>query len=96
MSTRAWTEVRRGRLFGPLAWSRDSRYIYFQDILEPGQTIRRMNVLERSFDSVTDFHTLLEGIVLRCGFEDVAPDGSPLVGLTIGESNVFSFEIDLP
>lgn len=91
-----WREVRQGKVFGPLAWSRDSGYVYFQDVLENDEPIWRMSVRDGHFDRVADFHTLLEGGVLRCGFEELAPDDTPIVRITRGENSIYAFDLELP
>lgn len=32
----------------------------------------------------------------RCGFEQLAPDGSPVIRTTRGENNVYAFDVELP
>jgi len=96
LRTSRWKEVRKGTAFGPLGWSRDSQYLYFQDLLEENQPIWRMNVDRGSFERVTDFRVQLEGSVSRCGLEAIAPDGSPVIRMTSGDKNLYVLDVDLP
>jgi len=96
LRTSRWKEIRKGTAFGPLGWSRDSQYLYFQDLLEENQPIWRMNVDRGSFERVTDFRVQLEGSVSRCGLEAVAPDGSPVIRMTSGDNNLYVLDVDLP
>jgi Tol biopolymer transport system component/DNA-binding winged helix-turn-helix (wHTH) protein len=95
-STKKWEEVIQGNLLGPVAWSGDAQYLYYQDILEQDQPVRRMRLKDRSVERVVECRVLLEGGVQRCGFEDVMPDDSLVLHLTRGDHDVYSLELDLP
>jgi DNA-binding winged helix-turn-helix (wHTH) protein/dipeptidyl aminopeptidase/acylaminoacyl peptidase len=91
-----WSEVARGNTFGPVAWSRDSQFLYYQDLLEEDEPVRRMRIADRKVDRAVECRPLLEGGVQRCGFEDVMPDGSIVLQLTRGDQDVYALDIDLP
>ena len=91
-----WTEVTKGRVLGPAVWSQDSRYIYFQDVLDEGEPVRRMNLQTRRVERMFDCSTLLEGGAQRCGFEDLTPDGSLVLRLTRGDHDIYALDLELP
>jgi len=96
LRTNAWREIRKGKVFGPLAWSRDSKYLFFQDILEQDQPIWKIRVQDGQLTKVVDFRNFLEGSAQRCGFEALAPDGSVLVRVTTGDKNVYALDVAFP
>jgi hypothetical protein len=83
-----------GNLLSPVAWSNDSRFVFYQDILD--EPMRPFNITTGSSGSserIVDCRSLLEGNVQRCGFEAVMPDGSVVLRLTRGAHDVFSLEL---
>jgi len=96
LSAQQWTTIARGNVFSPVAWSSDSRLVFYQDVLEDGEPVHRYNLQTRQTDVVMDCRPLLEGGVLRCGFEDLLSDGSLLLQLTRGDHTVYSLTLDLP
>jgi len=93
--SRRWTEICKGAVLGPAVWSADSRYIYFQDILEQDEPVHRVSIVNRKFERVFDCGAMLKG-VQRCGFEDMTPDGALVLRLTRGDHDVYALELELP
>lgn len=95
-STQRWTVIVHGNVLSPVAWSNDSRFVYYQDLLEEDEPVRRFNIKTGASEKMVDCHSLLEGGVQRCGFEAVMPDGSVVLRLTRGDHDVFSLDLDVP
>jgi Tol biopolymer transport system component/DNA-binding winged helix-turn-helix (wHTH) protein len=95
-ATKKWKTVARGKVIGPSVWSEDSRFLFFQDLLEPGEPVRRLRLSDFSTDRAFECSSVLEGGVQRCGFEGLAPDGSFLFQLSRGDHDVFAIDVDLP
>jgi DNA-binding winged helix-turn-helix (wHTH) protein/Tol biopolymer transport system component len=96
VSSQKWTVIAQGKVLSPVAWSADSKFLFFQDVLEDDEPVHRYDLQTRKTDLAMECRPLLEGGVLRCGFEDVLPDGSLLLHLTRGDHNVYSLALDLP
>ncbi|HKW32284.1 MAG TPA: winged helix-turn-helix domain-containing protein [Candidatus Acidoferrum sp.] len=90
-----WTEICKGAVLSPPVWSSDSRYIYYQDILEEDEPVHRVNINTRKTERVFDCGPLLKG-VQRCGFEDRTPDGALVFRLTRGDHDIYSLDVELP
>ncbi|HKW64213.1 MAG TPA: winged helix-turn-helix domain-containing protein [Candidatus Acidoferrum sp.] len=90
-----WTEICKGAVIGPPVWSADSRYIYYQDVLEQGEPVHRVNIKTKKTEQVFDCGPLLKG-VQRCGFEDITPDGALVFRLTRGDHDVYALDLELP
>lgn len=91
-----WTEIAHGKLMGMPLWAADSRYVYSQDILEPGEPIYRFLVDHPTKERFYSFEDLLQTDVLRCGFEGFGPDGALLVRLSRGGGNVYRIQLEIP
>jgi Tol biopolymer transport system component len=94
-SSQKWTVIVHGNVLSPVAWSNDSRFVFYQDILEKDEPARRFNITTGSSERIVDCRSLLEGGVQRCGFEAVMPDASVVLRLTRGDHDVFSLELDV-
>jgi hypothetical protein len=94
--TNKWKTVRGGTTFGPLEWSRDSKYLYIQDILEEDEPVWKIRAEDGRMAKVADCGSLLASSVQRCGFEGLATGGSPIVRLTSGDKNVYALDVRLP
>jgi DNA-binding winged helix-turn-helix (wHTH) protein/Tol biopolymer transport system component len=91
-----WTEIAHGKLMVMPFWAADSRYVYSQDILEPGEPIYRFMVDHPAKERFYSFEDLLQTDVLRCGFEGFGPDGSLVVKLSRGGFNIYRIQLELP
>jgi Tol biopolymer transport system component len=85
-----WTELASGgHLFG-LAWSRDSKYVYSQDLSgDSGQPIFRVRVSDRKMDGIATSKEILRSDVTTCRFLGLGPDGSPLVTLVHNNTDIY-------
>lgn len=95
-ATKKWTTVAHGKVIGPALWSSDSRFLFFQDILEPGEPVRRLRLSDLSTTTTFECSPLLEGGVQRCGLEGLAPDGSFVLQLSRGDHDIYAIDVDLP
>jgi len=96
LATGNWREVAHGKVFSPVLWAADSSGIFFQDLLEEGEPIRRLRMKDFSVERVFECASLLEGGVQRCGFEGVTPNGFWVLKLSRGDHNVYALDLDLP
>lgn len=94
-SNTSWTEIANGTVLSGLTWSRDSTFLYFQDLLETGQPVYRMRVGDLRRERFLSFESLFRNGVQRCVFETLAPDGSPIILITRGVG-IYTLDLDLP
>jgi eukaryotic-like serine/threonine-protein kinase len=95
--TQKWKEIATGgRLFYHLESTPDLRYLYFQDLLAPGEPLYRMRVGDSRPQRVTSFESLLQSGVIRCAFAGLTADGSPIVNANRGGTEVYALDLDLP
>lgn len=91
-----WTDIARGKLIAMPVWAPDSRYVYAQDILEPGEPVYRFLADHPSKERFSSFEDLLKSGAMRCGFSGFAPDGSMVVQLARGGGNLYRIQLELP
>ena len=93
---RRWTEIARGNFISTPFWSADAKYVYFQDVLEPGEPVYRFRPEDSSLKRVYSFEELLKNGAIRCGFIGFGPGGSLLVQVRRGGGNLYKLEVELP
>lgn len=94
--TGKWTELAAGTLLGgPLSWSNNEKYLYYQDLLAPNQPIYRIRLSDRKIELVTTLESFLHGGIHRAGFQGLAPDGSLIVRLDRGDNDVYALDLDV-
>lgn len=93
--THRWSEVAHGRLISFPVWSADS-VLYFQDILAPGEPVYRFQPGVSDPQRFYDFEDILQAGAQRCGFLGFAPDGSLLVQVNRGGSDLFALTVSQP
>jgi DNA-binding winged helix-turn-helix (wHTH) protein/Tol biopolymer transport system component len=94
--TRRWSDLAKGKVFTRHDWSTDSRYLYFQDVLDPGGAVFRWDSETGRIERAFDFSKLLlQGSIIRCGFDGFAPDGSYLTNVLSNVSNLQALDVDL-
>ena len=91
-----WKEIARGKLIAMPVWATDSKHVYSQDILEPGEPIYQFLAEHPAKERFYGFEDLLQTDVHRCGFEGFGPDGSLAVKLSLGSGNVYRIQLELP
>ncbi len=91
-----WTTVATAHRIARCEWGTDGRYFYFQDILDPQQSVFRLEVSTGRVEKVLEFSKPLQAGATRASFEGIAPDGSYLVSVHLGWANVYALDVDLP
>lgn len=93
--TQKWTQVFDSPV-GYLLWSRDGKYIYFQD-MHNAERIVRLRISDRKLENIVDIKNV--GRVTTGTFVDwfgLAPDDSPLFARDISTSEIYALEMDWP
>ncbi len=93
-----WREVvaRGGELFG-LHWTRDSRYLYFQDLGQGReQPIFRLRLSDGTIEPVATSKNFLRADVTAYSLTGLTPDGSPLASLIRYNDDIYTLEVELP
>jgi DNA-binding winged helix-turn-helix (wHTH) protein/Tol biopolymer transport system component len=95
-ASQSWNEVGHGTLVNPVAWSADSRLLYYQDILSEGEQSFRYSTAAQTTEPFVNFTSLLHAGYVRCSLLRPAPDGTLIVSLRRNEVNLYRLDLDLP
>jgi WD40-like Beta Propeller Repeat len=95
--TRRWTPLATGFGLGPPFWSRDGKYVYYQDAFAGAeQPVFRVRVADRRIEPIVSSRQLLQsnatGYVL-CG---LAPGDAPVASVIRSNSDLSALDLDLP
>jgi len=91
-----WTAVATGKKLTCPVWSSDAKYVYFQDVEAPGESLYRLRPQDSAIESVFSFKSLLESGAVRSYFLGFAPDGSLVVRASSRVGNLYKIKLDLP
>ena len=94
--TRQWAHVAQGTLLTGLAWSRDGKSLYFQDLLEAHQPVYRLNMSGRKREQVPGCEKVLEAGFVRCALVGLDTNDSPLLQLMRGWADIYALDLELP
>lgn len=93
---KSWKEIARGNWMSLPVWSTDSKFLYVQDLLKPGEPLFRFRVQDSAIERVFSFEGLLKTAATRCLFLGLTPDGSYIVRAEGKGGNLYKFELELP
>lgn len=96
ISQRRWTDMTSGNYFSVPIWSADSKWIYFQDLLDSGEPVFRMRPGDLTKERVFSFEEILNSGTQRCGFYGLTPDGAIVFRATREGGDIFALDVDLP
>jgi Tol biopolymer transport system component len=78
-------------------WSRDGKYIYFQDLGGGvGQPIYRVRTSDRKVEPVATFGEFARADAVSFSLAGLTPDGSPLASLVLARGDLYALDIEFP
>ena len=90
-----WLPIATAANFSGVSWSFDGKYLFAQNILEPGQPVYRFRGGFRR-ERVASFEELLTSGAEGCLLNGLAPDGSLVIAKKHGNGQVQALDLDLP
>jgi eukaryotic-like serine/threonine-protein kinase len=94
-----WRALTTKRTFyGYLAWSRDSKSLYFDTILDPDSGYYRLNIKDARLEKLVDLrklHTFLDQFGPG-SWTGLGPGDVPLFPRDISTQEIYSFDLELP
>ncbi|HUI75335.1 MAG TPA: winged helix-turn-helix domain-containing protein [Candidatus Acidoferrum sp.] len=98
-STQKWTELGAKGVY--ISWSRDGRYIYFQDWENPaqlrGERIVRLRLGTHQIENIVNLKNLGRLTTgTNMGWFGLAPDDSPLFARDISNSEIYALDVQWP
>ena len=94
-ATKSWTAIATARRLSGTSWSGDSQFVYYQDSLESGSPVYRVNVASATREKVFSLEPLLKRGIHACAFQGIAPDGAALIQLTRAGTQIYALDLEL-
>ena len=95
--TRQWTLLATGAALGPPFWSRDGKYVYYQDAYAgPEQSVFRVRIANRRIERVVSSRQLLQSNATGYVLAGLAPGDAPIASVIRTNSDLYAIDLDLP
>ena len=96
MRTRRRTLLASGKAVGYPAWSRNGKYVYYQDRLEPDMSIFRVPVTGGTPERMMSSRQIPQSDWSAYNMVCLAPDDSPVASVIRDNSDIYALELELP
>ncbi len=94
--TQNWNSIAKATVVSGLTWSRDSKYLYMQNLAEQGQPVFRLRAGDFKPERVISFESFLKEGVESCPLESGTGDGSLIVRLRRSGGQVYALDLNFP
>ena len=94
-ATNSWTAIATARRVSGTWWSHDSEFVDYQDSLEIGSSVYRVNVASATRETVFSCEPLFKRGIQACAFQGIAPDGGALIQLTRAGTQICALDLEL-
>jgi Tol biopolymer transport system component len=95
--TRQWTLLATGVGLGPPFWSRDGKYVYYQEVYAGvEQPVFRVRIRDRRIERVVSARQLLQSNVTGYVLAGLDPGNAPLASVLRSNSDLYALDLDLP
>jgi Tol biopolymer transport system component/DNA-binding winged helix-turn-helix (wHTH) protein len=91
-----WIEIATGGRLSGFSWSKDSRYLYVQDVLAAGMPVYRLRAPAFERDATFTLDSLLTRGIQRAVFLGLTLDGDLIIKLTRAGTLIYALDLDLP
>lgn len=96
--TKQWARLAQGALVNGdgLSWSRDGKFLYFQDLLGANEAVYRVRIDSRKIQVAASFEALLRNGASRVALTGMGLNGEFIVDVNRGGSDIYALTLDLP
>ena len=94
--SRRWRPLVKGVRVDRLVWSKDSKFIYYQDRSTSEGALYRVAVPGGKVEPVDAWKQLLRSDLIRNDFAGLTPDGQPSANVLHRFTDVYALDLDLP
>jgi DNA-binding winged helix-turn-helix (wHTH) protein/Tol biopolymer transport system component len=92
--TQAWTELGRFKYLNNPVWSRDERFLYFQEVVDEA-SIYRVRISDSAVERVVGLQGVWSSAYSDCEFVGVAPDDSLLIGCGRTDTDIYALDWEM-
>jgi Tol biopolymer transport system component len=97
LRTKRWNLLATGNGIGTVFWSRDSKYVYYQeafgDVEEP---VVRVRISNRKVERVAGMAQIPQSNLAGYRLAGLAPDDAPIASIIHSNSDIYAMDVDLP
>jgi serine/threonine protein kinase/Tol biopolymer transport system component len=90
-----WTELAKATI-GALEWSRDSKFVYFDNGFSSAPALYRVGISDQKVDQVTSLEDLRRVVLRWQTWFGLTPDGAPLFMHDVGSQEVYALDFEAP
>jgi Tol biopolymer transport system component len=94
--TGQWSQLVKGSSPGVPFWSRDGKYVYYQETLGPGQPIFRVAIGSREIERLMTSEQIPQSNLTGYALTGLAPDDAPIANVIRSNSDIYALDVDLP
>jgi hypothetical protein len=94
-ASRKWLELAKPNV-GYLSWTADSRYLYFDTILEADPAFYRVKMSDLRVERVVSLRNVRQAWTWAGAWTGLVLDGSPLVLRDVGSQEIYALDVELP
>ncbi|MGC9945605.1 MAG: protein kinase [Bryobacteraceae bacterium] len=95
--TRQWTPLAAGAGLGPPFWSRDGKYVYYQEVYGGiDQPVFRVRIGDRRIERVASSRQLLQSNVTGYVLAGLDAGSAPIASVLRSNSDLYALDLDLP
>jgi len=98
LKTNQWTPLTHSNFLGYLAWSADSRYLYFDTALEQNPTYRRLHVPDGKLETIVDLKRIrmFPSQFGPGSWTGLGPGDTPIFVRDISAQEIYALDLQLP
>jgi sugar lactone lactonase YvrE len=95
-SSRKWRPIAKGVRVHNVLWSRDGKFVYYQDETASQRQVYRVAVSRGSIEAVAAWKQLVRSDWSLGSFGGLTPDGQPVATFTRRRNDIYGLDLDLP
>ena len=91
-----WDRLTSGIGLHYALWSQDSKWVYYQDVYDPGLAVMRLSIRDHHTERVADRSGIRRADFSAAAFTGLAADDSPLLILIRSDADIYRLDLNLP
>jgi Tol biopolymer transport system component len=97
LKTRRWARLASGNGLGPPFWSKDSKYMYYQESFGSAeQPTFRLRISSRRIERIAGSRQIPQSDLAGYSLAGLTPDDAPIAAVIRANSDVYALDLDLP
>ncbi len=94
--TNQWTPLASGEGVGATFWSKDARFVYYQETRSPGQPVVRIAIATGKSERLASSRQITQSNSVGYLLAGLAPGDAPMASVLYSNSDIYALEVELP